>query len=108
MKDRWWWPLAEALFYFVFAGFAGAIGYALRQLNSNLPVLWKRVWLEAAGAAFVGFLVYQLCLALDLSREWTGVVVGVCGWLGSSATISMLEPIIHRVLGANHNADKQT
>lgn len=106
MREKWWWPFAEAIFYFCFAGFAGAIGYTLRQMNSNLPVFWKRVCLEAAGAALVGFLVYQMCLAMDLSREWTGVVVGVCGWLGSHATISMLEPLIRRIVGAKTHADQ--
>lgn len=106
MKDKWWWEFVEALFYFAFAGFAGAVGYIMRTLNENKSFLWRRVLLEAFGAAFVGFLVYKLCLALDLSPHWTGVVVGVCGWLGSSATIQMLEPVIRRAIGAKDHADK--
>lgn len=99
---KWW----EAFFYSFLAGFGGAIGDVMRRLNSNKPVLWSRTALEAFGAAFVGYLVYQGCVALGLSREWTGVVVGVCGWLGSSATIQILEPIVRRLLGAKDNADQ--
>lgn len=106
MEDRWWWKFVEALFYFAFAGFAGAIGHIMRTLNANKQFAWGRVVIEAGGAACAGFLVYQLCLAMDLSRHWTGVMVGVCGWLGSSATIQMLEPVVRRVFGVKDHADK--
>jgi len=101
-----WNNLKEAIFYSFLAGFGGAIGDVMRKLNSNKDVVWKRTAVEAFGAAFVGYLVYQVCVALGLSREWTGVVVGVCGWLGSSATIQILEPVVKRVIGAKDHADK--
>lgn len=97
--EKW----VEATFYSLLAGLGGALGDAMRRLNSNQPILWGRTITQGAAAAFVGFLVYQLCIAFGLSREWTSCVVGVCGWLGASATIQMLEPIVQRVIGAKKN-----
>lgn len=106
MEDSWWWKYLEALFYFAFAMFAGSIGYIMRTLNAQKNFVWSRVLMEGFGAGVTGFLVYQLCLAMELSRHWTGVMVGVCGWLGSSATIAMLEPVVRRIFGVKDNADK--
>lgn len=106
MKESWWWPFAEAAWYFFLAAFGGAIGYVLRQDALKQPVNVRRVGIEALAAGFVGYLVYQLCLYMALPSTLTGPVVGVCGWLGSAATIRLLEPLIERILGAKHHADK--
>ena len=106
MEQSWWWKYWEALFYFAFAGFAGSIGHIMRSLNSNKTPMMSRVLVEGMGAACAGFLVYQVCLAMELSRQWTGAMVGICGWLGSTATIAMLEPVVRRIFGVKDNADQ--
>lgn len=96
--------LEKTLTYVGLAASGGAIGHLMRPgdrktLGSTL--------LEAAGAGFVGYLVLQLCVASNLSIEWTGVVVGTSGFLGANATIGMLERFVYQRLGFGKKDDTQ-
>ena len=93
----WNWLLT--LVYAGFAGFGGALGYLMRQFDAKEPMNFYRLAAETAGAAFVGVLVMLLSQAMNLSPQWTGVVVGVSGWLGATATIQMLERVVRPKLG---------
>lgn len=92
----WWF---KTIAYSAFAAFGGFVGHTLRTINDNRVVSWSRAFIESMGAAFVGILVMMACQAGHVSEGWTGVIVGVCGWLGASATIQMLERIVFRKLG---------
>ena len=94
------------LAYGAFAMFAGLCGHFLRSMDSEKPIQWKRSIVEGAGAGFVGILVLLLCDAMALSPEWTGVIVGVCGWLGANATIRFLERVILKKLGLSKQEDQ--
>jgi len=95
--DEFWW--VKFVGYGAFAAFAGMCGHLLRTLDSAHKVVWSRVVIEGFAAGFVGVLVYLLCKAMGMSIEWTGVVVGVSGWLGANATIKMLERVVLKKLG---------
>lgn len=91
--------------YAGFAGFGGGMGYVMRQLDAGAkPSMWRAA-VEAGAAGFVGVLVMFLCLAMNFSAQWTGVIVGVCGWLGATSSIRMLERVVSRRLGAEGGPD---
>ena len=97
-----WW--AKMIAYGVFASFGGFMGHVMRTLDNEGPVAWRRGILEGVAAGFVGVLVYMLCLASKFSMEWTGIIVGVSGWLGANASIRFLETIVFKKLGIEKSA----
>lgn len=102
MLDNWW---IRAAGYTAFSAIGGMVGFTMRSADAKQPFNFLRCVLEGAGAAFVGVLVMLLCEAMKLSPQWTGVVVGVCGWLGASTTIRILESVIRNKLGAPPDAN---
>lgn len=94
---EWWlWLLA----YAGFASFGGALGFIMRQLDAKAPITFWRVVFEMLCAAFAGVLVMLVCQATNMSVQWTGIVVGVFGWLGGSAAMRYLEKVVSRKIGA--------
>ena len=85
--------------YIALATFAGAIGHIMRQSAENKPIGVWRVVIEALGAGLVGYLIMLICQAMELGPQWTGVAVGVCGGLGASASMRILERYVFRKLG---------
>lgn len=100
-SDPNWW--IRFIGYATFAGGGGFIGHILRTLDSGNPVRWGKAVAQGVGAGFVGVLVLLACQALNLSEQWTGLTVGVCGWMGASATIVILEKLVFKKLGVNSN-----
>lgn len=86
-----------------FAMVGGTIGSIMRKLNNSEKVKFWMVVLEAAASGFAGVLILLLCQAMGLSLQWTGVIVGVCGWLGGGATMQLLEKVVHRKIGIDKN-----
>lgn len=93
----WWWIQAAA--YVAFASFGGLMGHMLRTIESGNKISWARAFIESASAGFVGLLVLLMCQAMSLSAEWTGVIVGMAGWLGANATIRIVETVVRKRLG---------
>ncbi|MBN8922338.1 MAG: phage holin family protein [Rhodanobacter sp.] len=81
------------------ASIGGALGHVLRTLDAGKHVSLWRTLLESLAAGFVGCLVMLLCQALGTSPQITGVVVGVCGWLGATVSIRMLEKWVRKWMG---------
>lgn len=92
-----WWVQATA--YAIFAAVGGILGYLMRTIDKGKKISWSRAMLEGGSAAFVGFISMLLCQASNMSPQWTGVVVGVSGWLGASVSIRMLELAVRKRLG---------
>lgn len=97
MPDEPWW--LKALAYATFASFGGLMGHVMRTYDRQEKVNWPRAAVEGVAAGFVGLLVLFVCQAMDLSEQWTGVIVGVSGWLGANASIRMLEQVVFKKLG---------
>lgn len=101
--------LKNWLMIVVYAGFAaigGFMGYLMRTIDKeDHPISWGRAVIEAIAAGFVGVLVLFVCLALNLSQQWTGVIVGVSGWLGANASIRLLERVVYKKIGMEVNRD---
>lgn len=98
-EDPWnnWW--IKMLAYGLFAMFGGVMGHLMRIINDQQKIKWSYAALEGGAAGFVGLLMLLVCQAMNLSEQWTGVIVGVSGWLGANATIRMLESIVLRKFG---------
>lgn len=75
------------------------MGAILRAQHEDRKFSWKRVLVEAIASGFVGLLVMLACNEMNFSERWTGVIVGVFGWLGANASIVMLEKLIYGKLG---------
>lgn len=102
MDEKWWTKLTA---YLALAVVGGILGHALRTLDKGEKLSWARSILEGLAAGFAGLLIFLLCRTLGVSEEMTGVIVGVGGWLGASATIRRIEPIAFGRFGAK-NEDK--
>lgn len=104
----WWddphWKWVQPLAYALFAAVGGFLGHLLRAIDAKQKINWLRAALEGVAAGFVGLLVMLMCNAMGFSSQWTGVVVGVCGWLGANVTIRILEKIVRRKLGITDTA----
>lgn len=98
--ESWSWFLSIA--YTLLAMFGGGMGYVMRTLERKEVVNKWRILVEGCAAAFVGVLVMLLCQQLNLSARWTGIAVGVFGWLGANATIQVLERILYARLGVSN------
>lgn len=92
-----WW--VKAILYATLATFGGFLGHVMRSLDKSTPIQYKRACIEGLAAGFVGLLVMLMCNATNLSEQWTGVIVGVSGWLGANASIRMLEKVVFKKLG---------
>jgi predicted membrane protein len=100
-----WWLHAAA--YVLFAAVGGIMGYLMRTIDNGNKISWPRATLEGGSAAFVGFITMLLCQTLGMSAQWTGVVVGVSGWLGASVSIRMLELVVRKKLGLDSEEEIQ-
>ena len=94
-----WW--VKAILYAALAMFGGFLGHVMRALDKSTPIGYGRACVEGLAAGFVGLLVMLMCNATNMSDQWTGVVVGVSGWLGANASIRMLEKLVFKKLGIN-------
>lgn len=101
LKDAGGWNWILSAFYVLFAAIGGALGGIMRRLEAKQEVKFWAIALEGAVSAFAGMLIVLLCQAMELSWQWTGVVVGVCGWIGGRATMTLLERIVTRKIGAD-------
>lgn len=91
--------LLEYSFYAAFASFGGILGHLFRTFHAEQPIHWGKAALEGASAGFVGLLTLLLCQAIGVSEEWTGVIVGLLGWMGANATVKVLELVVLKKLG---------
>lgn len=96
-EELGWWQRAFA--YSSFAALGGMLGHMVRTLDKQKKINFGRAALEGIAAGFVGLLMLFTCEAMAMSKQWTGVIVGLSGWIGPSATMRILELIVRRRLG---------
>ncbi|UZT28672.1 hypothetical protein pD_gene0065 [Vibrio phage 033B] len=91
--------LIRTAIFVAFATVGGLLAYLMRAFNkAEKPVLARGV-VEGLSSGFVGLIAMLMCKALGLSWEWSGVVVGVFGWLGAETSIMMLSKAVRKKLG---------
>jgi hypothetical protein len=89
----------KMIVYALFAAVGGFLGHLMRTIDARKKIKWGHSALQGIAAGFVGLLVFFACRALNLSEQWTGVIVGLAGWLGANASIRMLEKVVFKKLG---------
>lgn len=100
MVDLWWtawWGKTSA--FVLLAAVAGGLGYVTRKLDDGGNLSVGRTCVEVLSAAFVGLLFKLVCDEFEMSDRWTGVIVGLAGWLGASASVRLLENLVYDKLG---------
>lgn len=91
------WYLTTVLFL-ILAALGGMIGSIIRMLDAEEHINWFVVFVETLASAFSGVIVMLLCQALGFNLQWTGVIVGVCGWFGGRTTMLWLEKRVRRIV----------
>lgn len=104
MRDPNDFNVVHSVGYAAFAAFGGAMGYVLRTMDATRPISYVRLCVETVAAGFVGLLAMFTCAAFELAPNWTGVVVGMSGWLGATASMRLIETLIYKRLGVDHDA----
>lgn len=99
MRDPNELQVAHVAGYAAFAASGGLLGYVLRTLDANNPVSWKRLLAETAASAFMGVMAMLACNAMEVNTTWTGVIVGMSGWIGATATMRVIESVVYKRLG---------
>jgi len=87
--------------YTLLASIGGALGFIMRTIDARLTINWWMVLLNGVAAGFVGFITLLICMASNLSPLWTGVIVGILGWMGANASMGLLSKIAFNKLGLN-------
>lgn len=91
------WYLTTILFL-ILAALGGLIGSMIRMLDAKEHINWFVVFVETLASAFSGVIVMLLCQALGFNLQWTGIIVGVCGWFGGRTTMLWLEKRVRRIV----------
>lgn len=89
----------KTLIFILLAMIAGLLGHLMRVVERCGKIKWLVAGLEACASGFVGYLAILLCKAMGLSYEWTGVIVGLLGWLGAAASVKIIEKVVRKRLG---------
>lgn len=103
-ETRWW---VKLISYIFLSMIGGCLGYLMRSFDSGEKPSLVRFLVEGFAAGFAGVLILLLCRAAGIGEEMTGVIVGVGGWLGASATIRKLEPFVFRKVGVSNELDNK-
>lgn len=98
--------IIETILFALFAGVGGMLSYLLRSMSSKVSPKFSRAIVEALSSAFVGLIAMLICKALDIDIYWSGVIVGVFGWIGAETSMVIFTKIVKARLGAMSCKDK--
>lgn len=87
----------------VLAGLGGLLAYAVKTQEKAEPFLWRKALVQFASSAFVGYLIYGVCLHLGVDGLLLGPICGVFGWLGATATFQVIKRFAFDKLGISED-----
>ena len=90
-----------------FSAMGGLLGYLMRQATREQPIKLSRAALEAVASGFIGIIAMFLCHAIGLPWYWSGIVVGILGWLGAEASIVVVARAIRGKIGLDLIPEKE-
>ncbi|WP_081232276.1 phage holin family protein [Pseudomonas chlororaphis] len=82
--------------YVAIAALGGMLGHMMRRRGVQEPIKVGETLLQGVGAAFAGYLVLLACRSSGINPDVTGVIIGLCGWLGADATLVLLQDYIYK------------
>ena len=91
--------IIEALLFAIFAGVGGMLSYLMRTYKLKVKPAFSQAIVEGLSSAFVGVIAMMACKAMDVDIYWSGVIVGVFGWLGAETSIVILAKLVKGRLG---------
>lgn len=98
----------KALAFTLFAVLAGFLGHMMRTFEAKDKFSWTILIIKSLSAGLTGFMMFLLCIALNFSDIWTGIIVGVFGWLGADATIQVLKSFVYSMLKVDKEKDNDS
>jgi hypothetical protein len=98
--------LIRSWMYIMIAAIGGVLGHMMRRLGSHQPIRIGETVLQGVGAAFAGYLVLLGCRSLNIPPDASGLIIGLCGWLGADATLMLLQDYIYKKIKINAAADE--
>lgn len=81
------------------AGIGGLLAAFTQALENGKPTGKKELAVQFCSSAFVGYLVYMLCLAIGINGLWLGPICATFGWMGALATMQVLRRFVFNKLG---------
>lgn len=94
--ENWY---VKAIAFTLLAVIAGCLGHLMRTFEKEGETFsWLVVLVKTLSAGLTGFMMFLLCVAFNFSDIWTGIIVGVFGWLGADATIQVLKGFVYSML----------
>lgn len=98
--------IIEAALLSGFAAIGGILAYIMRTLNREQQPKLSRAVLEGMSSAFIGLIAMLACKALNIDWYWSGVIVGVFGWMGAESSIVLFQRLVRKKLGISDAFDK--
>jgi hypothetical protein len=98
--------LLHSWVYILIAAIGGVLGHMMRKLSIREKVNMGETLLQGVGAAFAGYLMLLGCRSFSLPPEVAGVVIGLCGWLGADASLSIMQNYIYKKLQISKDVEK--
>lgn len=95
--------IIETILFAIFAGAGGMLSYLLKSISRNEQPKVTRATIEAMSSAFVGLIAMLACKAMDIDVYWSGVIVGVFGWIGAETSMLVFTRIAKNKLGVGNN-----
>lgn len=83
----------------VLAGIGGLLAAFTQALEKGTPTNKRELAVQFCSSAFVGYLVYSLCLAIGIDGLWLGPICATFGWMGALATMQVLRRFVFSKLG---------
>ncbi|MDI2145886.1 phage holin family protein [Pseudomonas sp. ITA] len=98
--------LLHSWIYILIAAVGGVLGHMMRKLGVREKVTMSETLLQGVGAAFAGYLVLLACHSFAVPPEVAGVVIGLCGWLGADASLSIMQNYIYKKLKLSKDSEQ--
>ncbi len=98
--------IMETVIMASFGAIGGMLSYLMRTLNKDQKPEVSKFIVEGLSSGFVGLLAMLMCKAMSVDPLWSGVIVGVFGWVGAEASIAILSRVIRQRLGVDNGNNK--
>lgn len=95
---QWLVNILPFIYMVTLASFGGAIRYFQSMKKSGKAFNFMFFVIEILTSAFVGIIAFELCAQANLSWNWTAVICGISGHLGTTALSYLSRPILDNFL----------